>query len=142
MGSPNNWPGILTFFGRRLCLNLAGNYGPVGRFRWQSAEAIRKSFTESYGAYGYRRIHLSITAEGKVLSEKVVRRLMKEENLVVLRVRKKRFNSHMGEITPAVENLIDRDFHADAPNKKWLTEITEFHIPAGKVVPFPYHRLL
>lgn len=100
-------------------------------------ETIRKSFTESYGAYGYRRIHLSITAEGKVLSEKVVRRLMKEENLVVLRVRKKRFNSYMGEITPAVENLIDRDFHADSPNKKWLTDITEFHIPAGKVYLSP-----
>ena len=100
-------------------------------------EAIRQSFTESYGAYGYRRIHLSITAEGKVLSEKVVRRLMKEENLVVLRVRKKRFNSYMGEISPAVENLIDRDFYADAPNKKWLTDITEFHIPAGKVYLSP-----
>ena len=30
-------------------------------------------------------------------------------------------------------NLIHRDFHAECPNQKWLTDITEFAIPAGKV---------
>ena len=39
----------------------------------------------------------------------------------------------MGEISPAVPNLLERDFHADKPNKKWVTDITEFGIPAGKV---------
>ena len=34
-------------------------------------------------------------------------------------------------------NIIDRDFHADKPNEKWLTDITEFHIPAGKVYLSP-----
>ena len=43
----------------------------------------------------------------------------------------------MGEISPAVDNLVARDFHADAPNKKWLTDLTEFHIPAGKVYLSP-----
>ena len=46
-------------------------------------------------------------------------------------------NSYKGEITPAVENLIDRDFHADKPNQKWLTDITEFSIKAGKVYLSP-----
>ena len=41
------------------------------------------------------------------------------------------------KISPAVENLIQRDFHADRPNEKWLTDITEFHIPAGKVYLSP-----
>ena len=43
----------------------------------------------------------------------------------------------MGEISPAVDNIINRDFHADQPNQKWLTDITEFHIPAGKVYLSP-----
>jgi transposase InsO family protein len=45
--------------------------------------------------------------------------------------------SYKGEITPAVENLPERDFRADKPNLKWLTDITEFHIPAGKIYLSP-----
>lgn len=43
----------------------------------------------------------------------------------------------MGEISPAPENLLNRDFGAGAPNEKWLTDITEFQIPAGKVYLSP-----
>lgn len=71
------------------------------------------------------------------ISEKVIRRLMKEENLVVKTIKKKKYNSYMGKISPAVDNLIKRDFHSDKPNAKWLTDITEFHIPAGKIYLSP-----
>lgn len=37
------------------------------------------------------------------------------------------------EIGPAPDNLIARDFKAEQPNQKWLTDITEFQLPAGKV---------
>ena len=40
-------------------------------------------------------------------------------------------------MTPAPANLLERDFHANKPNEKWLTDITEFHIPAGKVYLLP-----
>ena len=43
----------------------------------------------------------------------------------------------MGEISPAVPNLLKRDFHADRPNQKWLTDLSEFAIPAGKVYLSP-----
>ena len=43
----------------------------------------------------------------------------------------------MGEISPAPDNLLNRDFSANAPNEKWLTDITEFQIPAGKVYLSP-----
>lgn len=33
--------------------------------------------------------------------------------------------------------MINRDFRADRPNQKWLTDITEFHIPAGKIYLAP-----
>ena len=33
--------------------------------------------------------------------------------------------------------MINRDFSADAPNQKWITDITEFHIPTGKVYLSP-----
>lgn len=71
------------------------------------------------------------------LSEKVVQRLMKEECLVVSANKRRRCGSYLGEISPAPENLINRDFQADSPNEKWLTDITEFQIPAGKVYLSP-----
>ena len=62
---------------------------------------------------------------------------MREEDLSVRKVKKQKFNSYLGEISPAVENIINRDFHAEKPNEKWLKDITEFHIPAGKVYLSP-----
>lgn len=63
---------------------------------------------------------------------------MSECSLVVRSKRRnKKYNSYKGEITPCVPNVIERDFHADAPNEKWLTDITEFAIPAGKVYLSP-----
>jgi transposase InsO family protein len=43
----------------------------------------------------------------------------------------------MGEITPAVANLLERDFHADAPGVKLLTDITEFSLMDGKLYLSP-----
>ncbi|EKH4848761.1 IS3 family transposase, partial [Escherichia coli] len=78
-------------------------------------------------------LHAMLRHEGVRLSEKVVRRLMVEEQLVVSRNRRRRYSSYCGEIGPAPDNLIARDFKAEQPNQKWLTDITEFHLPAGKV---------
>ena len=72
-----------------------------------------------------------------ILSEKVVQRLMKQEGLLVPKPKRRRYGSYLGEISPAPDNLINRDFQAAAPNEKWLTDITEFHIPAGKVYLSP-----
>jgi putative transposase len=71
------------------------------------------------------------------ISEKVVRRLMKQECLVAATSKRRRYGSYMGEISPAPENLLNRDFGAGAPNEKWLTDIKEFQIPAGKVYLSP-----
>ena len=72
-----------------------------------------------------------------VVSEKVVRRIMKEECLSVRSVKRKKYNSYAGEISPEVANIINRDFYAEVPNSKWLTDITEFSIPAGKIYLSP-----
>ena len=62
---------------------------------------------------------------------------MKQEGLAVSTARRRRYGSYLGEISPAPENLINRDFRAAAPNEKWLTDITEFQISAGKVYLSP-----
>ena len=71
------------------------------------------------------------------LSEKVVQRLMKQESLIVAQPKRRRYTSYLGEISTAPENIINRNFQAAAPNEKWLTDITEFQIPAGKIYLSP-----
>ena len=71
------------------------------------------------------------------ISEKVVRRLMKRDCLVAATNKRRRYGSYLGEISPAPDNLLNRDFNAFATNEKWLTDITEFQIPAGKVYLSP-----
>lgn len=99
--------------------------------------AIKYSFEKSNGTYGYRRINIAIRKTGINISEKVVRRIMKEDNLIARIAKKRHYNSYIGEISPAVPNILQRDFHSANPNEKWITDITEFAIPAGKVYLSP-----
>ena len=98
---------------------------------------IKIIFQKNRNCYGYRRIHGELKKIGITVSEKIVRRIMKEEDLTVPTKRMKKYSSYKGEITPEVDNIINRDFHAEQPNTKWLTDITEFAIPAGKVYLSP-----
>ena len=99
--------------------------------------AITDVFQSNHRCYGYRRMRAALGRRHLHISEKVVQRLMKQEFLVVTANRKRRYGSYLGEISPAPENLINRDFQAETPNEKWLTDITEFQIPAGKVYLSP-----
>lgn len=99
--------------------------------------AIADIFQSNHRCYGYRRMRAALGRRHLHISEKVVQRLMKQECLIVAANRKRRYGSYLGEISPAPENLINRDFQAATPNEKWLTDITEFQIPAGKVYLSP-----
>jgi transposase InsO family protein/transposase-like protein len=99
--------------------------------------ALSELFESNRRCYGYRRLRSAMGRQQIHLSEKVIRRLMKQEGLIVSVNRKRRYGSYLGEISPAPENIINRNFKAATPNQKWLTDITEFHIPAGKVYLSP-----
>ena len=96
-------------------------------------EMIRIIFKENFECYGYRRIKAEMRKRHIRLSEKVIRRLMKEEELRVRQKKNRKYSSYLGEISPAVPNLVKRNFHADKPNKLWLTDITEFGLPEFKI---------
>ena len=99
--------------------------------------AINDVFQSNHRCYGYRRMRAALGRRHLHISEKVVQRLMKQECLIIAANRRRRYGSYLGEISPAPENLINRDFKAATPNEKWLTDITEFQIPAGKVYLSP-----
>ena len=70
-------------------------------------ERIKILFFENHKRYGYRRIHLLLKREGIIISEKIVRSIMKEENLIVRIIRQKKYSSYLGEISPAMPNEIN-----------------------------------
>jgi putative transposase len=78
--------------------------------------AIADVFQSNHRCYGYRRMRAALSRRQLHISEKVVQRLMKQECLVVAANRRRRYGSYLGEISPAPENLIHRDFQADSPN--------------------------
>lgn len=98
---------------------------------------IKELFISNKERYGYRRIHCLLRRDGIVVSEKVIRRIMRDEQLTAKNMKRRKYNSYKGEISPEVENIINREFSAPKPNQKWLTDITEFHIPAGKIYLSP-----
>ena len=75
--------------------------------------------------------------KGITLSEKVVRRIMRQEKLEVYVSSHRKYSSYKGEISSEVPNILQRNFHAASPNQKWLTDLTEFALPAGKVYLSP-----
>ena len=103
----------------------------------QLKKDIQTIFAENFQRYGYRRICCCLKKNRIRVAEKVVRRLMRLEGLRVYTPRKRKYSSYVGEVSPSVPNLLQRDFHAELPNQKWLTDITEFSIPAGKVYLSP-----
>jgi putative transposase len=119
-----------SYFYHRARLQVADKYLEVRR-------AMAEIFECNCRCYGYRRMQASLSRQCVNISEKVVQRLTKQECLVAVTRKRRRYGSYMGEISPAPDNLLNRDFSASAPNEKWLTDITEFQIPAGKVYLSP-----
>ena len=86
-------------------------------------EEITAIFHENKGRYGYRRITAELRNRNIYLNHKTVQRLMQKLGLVC-RVRMKKYRSYRGEVGKTAPNLLNRDFHADKPNQKWVTDQT------------------
>ena len=98
---------------------------------------VEEAFENSKRRYGYKRIHLELKGMGVRVSAKRVMRLTARHGLAPLFKSAKRYSSYKGELTKAPKNLVNRDFHAERPNMLWVTDLTEFSIPAGKAYLSP-----
>ena len=85
---------------------------------------IRKIYDDNQGRYGYRRITQELRKTHRI-NHKTVQRLMRKMG-IFCRVRMKKYNSFRGEAGRIAPNLLERDFKADKPNQKWVTDVTEF----------------
>ena len=92
----------------------------------QLVEWIKQHYEERNGILGYRQMTIVINREHDVhFNKKRIYRLMQILHLKsVTRVKKNTYIPSTPQIT--AENILNRDFHANKPNEKWLTDVTEF----------------
>jgi len=93
-------------------------------------------FHQHKGRYGYRRMTQELKNRGLIINHKVVSRLMKELGLVC-KVRQHRYRSYKGEVGKKAPNVLNREFQAQAPNQKWVTDVTEFKVGSRKLYLSP-----
>lgn len=87
------------------------------------------------GRYGYRRITAALRQAGERVNHKTVQRLMQMLGLKSL-VRPKKYRSYRGQRSD-VPNLLNRQFQAERPHQKWVTDVTEFKVCGEKLYLSP-----
>ena len=108
-------------------VSRSGYYGFVARMDIPAkdlplAEKIQECQEKCGKTYGYRRVHIWLERQGVHHNPKTILRVMQKYNLLSV-VRRKKYRN-CGEHLHRYKNLLSRDFHADRPNQKWVTDIS------------------
>ena len=113
-------------------------------------DAIAAIYTANHKRYGYRRITLQLKNEGWAVNHKTVKRLMSKLKLYGI-APKAKYKSYKGDFNGTVDNKllykrVDtkkhrteylREFSTSDVNENWTTDVSEFHIAAGKLYLSP-----
>ena len=97
---------------------------------------IRTVYEHHKGRYGYRRIAATLRQSGQIVNHKTVQRLMGQLKLKSL-IRAKKYRSWRGEVGRIAPNLLNREFSAQQPNQKWVTDVSEFNVLGQKLYLSP-----
>ena len=94
------------------------------------AEQIRECQKVTDKTYGYRRVWIWLTRKKIHRNPKTVLRVMKKYGLLS-EIRRRRKWVNLGQQVYKYENLLARQFRADKPNTKWVTDISYIHTKEG-----------
>ena len=116
-------------------VSRSGYYGYVKRmekpaFDQQLAEKISECQQLSNKTYGYRRVHIWLHRQGIKRDPKTVLRVMRKYGMLS-EIRRRRKYRQMGEQLHRYPNLLNRQFTAERPNRKWVTDISYIHTGQG-----------
>ena len=115
-------------------VSRSGYYGYVSRMdipAWDLslAEKIRECQDSCGKTYGYRRVHIWLERNGIYRNPKTILRVMQKYGLLSV-IRRKKYRNY-GEYLHKYPNLLNRDFSAERPNQKWVTDISYIHTKQG-----------
>ena len=82
------------------------------------------AFQANRGVYGSPRVHAELQAQGISCGRKRVARLMREQALAAHRPRHRTITTHSDPGAQVAPNRLERDFHADKPDTKWVADTT------------------
>ena len=115
-------------------VSRSGYYGYVSRMNipaWDLplAEKIQECQNKCGKTYGYRRVHIWLERNGIYHNPKTILRVMQKYGLLSV-IRRKRYRNY-GEYLHRYPNLLNRNFYAEKPNQKWVTDISYIHTRQG-----------
>ena len=123
---------------RSLKVSTSGYYDSVKRTpcpqlirRSSIAQAAAVSYFESKRIYGHRKVHEDLIAEGVICCKETVRRIMRDIGLFSRIKRKFVVTTDSDHALTIAENIINRNFTADAPDQKWAADITYIPTKVG-----------
>ena len=130
----NRYPvsAMCHFFG----VSRSGYYNYVKRLKRPAhdaviADIIREQQKKCDKTYGYRRMGKWLEKTKKIRrNPKTILRIMKKYELLS-EIRRRRKWTQMGQQLHKYENLLNREFQADKPNHKWVTDISYIHTGQG-----------
>ena len=93
------------------------------------AEKIRECQDKCGRTYGYRRVHIWLEKNGIHHNPKTILRVMQKYDLLSA-VRRKKYRNY-GDRLHRYPNLLNRNFKADRPNQKWVTDISYIKTQQG-----------
>ena len=96
------------------------------------AETLRLQQERCFQTYGYRRMQIWLEKQGIHRNPKTVLRIMKKYG-ILSEIRRKRKWRNLGQQIHRYDNLLNRQFRADRPNTKWVTDISYIHTKEGVV---------
>ena len=119
---------------RLFDVSRSGYYGFVKRMNkpakdLELSELIRECQVETKQTYGYRRVAIWLERKGVHHNPKTILRVMNKYSLLSV-VRRRRYCNY-SQALHRYDNLLNRDFHADRPNQKWVTDISYIKTAQG-----------
>lgn len=122
---------MCSFFG----VSRSGYYSFVSRMDKpekdaELADIIRQQQEKCFHTYGYRRMWISLQNAGINRNPKTILRVMKKYGLLS-EIRRRRKWVNLGQQVHKYENLLNRQFQANKPNSKWVTDISYIHTKEG-----------
>lgn len=93
-------------------------------------DAAIKSYFQSNRIYGYRKVYHDLAASGISCCDETVRRILHEKGLFSRVKRKFVVTTDSKHSLAVADNILERDFEAAGPDRKWAADIT--YIPTAE----------
>jgi putative transposase len=95
--------------------------------------AVAAMFDVAKGLHGSPRLHADLRAAGWVVTEKTVAESMRRQGLAARKAKRRKGLTKQDKTAPKFPDLVNRDFTAAAPNRKWCGDVTEIPTAGGKL---------